>query len=147
MPEGRALKAAPSFDGRAVCYPSAAIMRDYLSWRQVDCHINNQYNTCYWLLVLKGGCSPAEAQKKLKGTQAGFKNELLFKEFGVNYNELPQEYRKGTCLFREEELDADVAGASAADGAGRRGRLHVVEAHEDIIKDAFWERHPSILRH
>ena len=27
----------PSFDGRAVTYPSARLMRDYLSWRQVDC--------------------------------------------------------------------------------------------------------------
>lgn len=27
----------PTFDGRAVCYPSLANLRDYLSWRQVDC--------------------------------------------------------------------------------------------------------------
>ncbi len=27
----------PSFDGRAVCYPSLQNLRDYLSWRQVDC--------------------------------------------------------------------------------------------------------------
>jgi tRNA(His) guanylyltransferase len=27
----------PTFDGRAVCYPSWENLRDYLSWRQVDC--------------------------------------------------------------------------------------------------------------
>jgi hypothetical protein len=27
----------PSFDGRAVCYPSVQNLRDYMSWRQVDC--------------------------------------------------------------------------------------------------------------
>lgn len=27
----------PTFDGRAVCYPSERNLRDYLSWRQVDC--------------------------------------------------------------------------------------------------------------
>lgn len=27
----------PTFDGRAVCYPSVGNLRDYLSWRQVDC--------------------------------------------------------------------------------------------------------------
>ena len=27
----------PSFDGRAVCYPSIGNLRDYMSWRQVDC--------------------------------------------------------------------------------------------------------------
>lgn len=27
----------PSFDGRAVIYPNTRILRDYMSWRQVDC--------------------------------------------------------------------------------------------------------------
>ena len=27
----------PSFDGRAVIYPNSRILRDYMSWRQVDC--------------------------------------------------------------------------------------------------------------
>eukprot|EP00268_Persea_americana_P047136 TRINITY_DN4886_c0_g1_i2.p2 TRINITY_DN4886_c0_g1~~TRINITY_DN4886_c0_g1_i2.p2 ORF type:complete len:107 (+),score=15.59 TRINITY_DN4886_c0_g1_i2:234-554(+) len=29
------LKYPPSFDGRVICYPSTAIVRDYLAWRQV----------------------------------------------------------------------------------------------------------------
>jgi tRNA(His) guanylyltransferase len=35
------LQRTPLFDGRAVLYPSDQAMRDYLSWRQVDTHINN----------------------------------------------------------------------------------------------------------
>lgn len=38
--EGRkalSLSMLPSFDGRAVCYPAWENLRDYLSWRQVDC--------------------------------------------------------------------------------------------------------------
>jgi len=37
------LQYAATFDGRAVCYPSESILRDYLSWRQVDCewHVVN----------------------------------------------------------------------------------------------------------
>ena len=27
----------PTFDGRAICYPSLGNLRDYLRWRQVDC--------------------------------------------------------------------------------------------------------------
>lgn len=27
----------PSFDGRAVLYPATRHLRDYMSWRQVDC--------------------------------------------------------------------------------------------------------------
>jgi len=29
----------PTFDGRAVCYPSLGNLRDYLRWRQVDCMV------------------------------------------------------------------------------------------------------------
>lgn len=27
----------PSFDGRSVIYPTTRVLRDYMSWRQVDC--------------------------------------------------------------------------------------------------------------
>ena len=36
------LTCLPMFDGRTICYPTDAILRDYLSWRQADTHINNQ---------------------------------------------------------------------------------------------------------
>lgn len=35
------LAATPMFDARAVLYPSDQTLRDYLSWRQADTHINN----------------------------------------------------------------------------------------------------------
>jgi hypothetical protein len=38
----------------------------------------------------------------LQGTQADFKNELLFKRFGINYATLPAIFRKGTCIYRKE---------------------------------------------
>lgn len=56
----------PTFDCRAVLYPSVKTLRDYLSWRQVDCHINNLYNTAFWTLVDKGGYSPQDAEMKLQ---------------------------------------------------------------------------------
>lgn len=39
---GKELQWTPMFDGRAICYPTDAILRDYLAWRQADTHINNQ---------------------------------------------------------------------------------------------------------
>lgn len=45
----------PTFDGRVVIYPTDMNLRDYLSWRQADVHVNNLYNTAFWMLVLKGG--------------------------------------------------------------------------------------------
>ena len=56
------LKHPPAFDGRAVLYPTVRNMRDYLSWRQADCHINNLYNTVFWTLVQQGGMTNKAAQ-------------------------------------------------------------------------------------
>lgn len=75
----------PIFDARAVVYPNFQAVRDYFSWRQVDCHINNLYNTTFWSLV-KLGLTPQESENKLMGTVSSDKNEILYKECGINYN-------------------------------------------------------------
>lgn len=49
-----------------VLYPSDRVLRDYLAWRQADCHVNNQYNQCFWALV-HNGSTPEEAQAREKG--------------------------------------------------------------------------------
>lgn len=54
------LKYPPSFDARAILYPTDQNLKDYLSWRQVDCHINNLYNTTFWNLIQKGGLNHTE---------------------------------------------------------------------------------------
>ena len=64
----------PSFDARIVLYPSIEDLKAYLSWRQVDTHINNLYNTCFWALVNKGSMTTKEAHAKLKGTYSKDKN-------------------------------------------------------------------------
>ncbi|KIW12635.1 hypothetical protein PV08_09913 [Exophiala spinifera] len=95
----------PTFDARAVCYPSWENLRDYLSWRQVDCHINNLYNTTFWSLVQQGGMSQTEAEEFLKGTLASDKNEILWSRFGINYNDEPEMFRKGSVVYREYALE------------------------------------------
>jgi tRNA(His) guanylyltransferase len=91
----------PTFDGRAVCYPSTGNLRDYLSWRQVDCHINNLYNTTFWAMRLKGGLEAREVETQLSGTLASDKNEILWAKYGINYNNEEEMYRKGSVVFRE----------------------------------------------
>ncbi|KAJ8636987.1 hypothetical protein MRB53_011254 [Persea americana] len=133
------LKYPPSFDGRVICYPSTAIVRDYLAWRQVDCHINNQYNTCYWMLV-KSGKSKREAQDLLKGTQTQEKNEILLQHFSINYNTLPVMFRKGSSVFRDKVEDT-VDSAERGDPV----EMKVVIDHSDIIEETFWDKHQYIL--
>ncbi|KAI0178769.1 Thg1 C terminal domain-containing protein [Hypoxylon sp. FL1284] len=152
----------PSFDGRAVCYPSVQNLRDYMSWRQVDCHINNLYNTTFWSLVQLGGVDAKEAENLLKGTLAADKNEILFSKFHINYNYEPEIFKKGSVIYRDYELvepgshDVEKAVDELAEPVQqsktqtendkkRRAKARVLVDHVDIIKDDFWERRPWLL--
>ncbi|KAK1636022.1 tRNAHis guanylyltransferase [Colletotrichum phormii] len=152
----------PSFDGRAVCYPTVSNLRDYMSWRQVDCHINNLYNTAFWALIQLGGLDNREAEKLLAGTVSGDKNEILFSKFKINYNNEPEINKKGSVVFRDYELvePGTHNAAQAADALAepvqqsktqaekdkkKRTKARVVIEHLDIIKDDFWDRRPWLL--
>eukprot|EP00871_Galdieria_phlegrea_P005899 jgi/Galph1/797/GphlegSOOS_G5556.1 len=128
------LKYPPSFDARVVVYPSEKSLRDYLSWRQVDCHINNQYNVCFWSLV-QNGMSPNEAYTLLKGTFADFKNELLFQRFGIIYSSISSRFRKGSIVFKNPVLTTQKS----------KFPCKVMISHEDLIGDEFWMQHPYLL--
>ncbi|SBT31376.1 tRNAHis guanylyltransferase, putative [Plasmodium ovale wallikeri] len=92
----------PSFDGRIIVYPTEKEIKDYLSWRQIDCHINTQYNECFWNLILKCDYTREQAYKSLLTTQAKHKNELLFSRFHINYNDIPQIFKRGTIIIRNK---------------------------------------------
>ncbi|KAL9113176.1 MAG: hypothetical protein Q9187_007660 [Circinaria calcarea] len=160
----------PSFDARAVIYPSARLLRDYLSWRQVDCHINNLYNTTFWAMVQQGGMSNTEAEAELKGTLAADKNEILFSRFGVNYNSEPEVFKKGTIVYRRYDdvkkprVKQSSVMAGEDDGEGNsydaigsraqeekenerklRTRAKIATEHVDLINDDFWLTRPWLL--
>ncbi|KAI0705792.1 tRNAHis guanylyltransferase [Cerioporus squamosus] len=152
------LKYCPSFDGRIVLYPTATVVRDYFSWRQADTHINNLYNTVFWALVLKGGQTTTEAHATLRGTVSSQKHETLFSRFGINYNELPARYRKGSVLVREEVCNVETDGApslsigTSGPAGGKKAqkkkprvRTTIELCHCDIIGDDFWDRRPNLL--
>lgn len=67
-----------------------------------------------------------QAEEHLKGTVSSDKNELLFTEFGINYNNEPEEFRKGTVIIR--------------------GSKKKLETHNcDIIGNNFWDDHKELL--
>ncbi|KZV25685.1 TRNAHis guanylyltransferase [Dorcoceras hygrometricum] len=133
------------FDGRAVCYPSSHILRDYLAWRQVDCHINNQYNTCFWMLV-KSGKTKSAAQTYLKGTQVQEKNELLAQLSGTTdyYNKLPPMFRLGSSVYRSKK-EKNTVDEKEEGGIVDKLCEKVVIEYCNIIEPSFWEAHPEIL--
>ncbi|XP_053688639.1 probable tRNA(His) guanylyltransferase [Sabethes cyaneus] len=126
-------KYPPTFDARAVLYPTDQNLRDYLSWRQADVHINNLYNTTFWNLV-DSGLTNAEAETRLRGTLSSDKNEILFQEFNINYNNEPAMFRKGTILMRKQIEFPSGKCISC-----------IAPFFEDMIGDSFWDRHSELL--
>uniref|UniRef100_A0A3Q4B3Z3 tRNA(His) guanylyltransferase n=1 Tax=Mola mola TaxID=94237 RepID=A0A3Q4B3Z3_MOLML len=140
----------PGFDGRVVLYPCNRNLKDYLSWRQADCHINNLYNTVFWALVQKGGLTTVQAEDRLKGTLAAGKNEILFAEFDINYNNESAVHRKGTTLIWEKVKETVTKRTKLPNEEDKevpvtRSRRMVQDYHCDIIGEQFWQEHPEIL--
>jgi tRNA(His) guanylyltransferase len=81
--------------------------------------------------------SERDAQALLKDTDSGAKNELLFSKYGINYNNLPAMFRKGTTMYwgTEQREETGRNGQPTV-----RNRRVVVITHEDIIQDDFFLR-------
>ena len=89
------------------------------------------------------------AHDKLKGTFSKDKNEILFKDYGINYNNEPEVYKKGTLLVRlknnenkskypTDELlykDDPISKAMIFNE-----QTNVVVCHSDLVKDDFWNK-------
>ncbi|CAZ80201.1 unnamed protein product [Tuber melanosporum] len=150
--EQRPFMAPPSFDCRATCYPHVENVKHYFSWRQVDTYNNNLYNTTFWALVLKGGLKRHEAAEELQGTSSADKNEILFSRFGINYNNEPAIYRKGSVQQKQQEEEHETAGIPKFKSKTprkkeekRTRKTKIVIDHVDIIGEGFWERRPWLL--
>ncbi|PWA94478.1 tRNAHis guanylyltransferase [Artemisia annua] len=100
------LQYAPRFDGRAVCYESYKLIRDYLAWRQVDCHMNTRFNTCFYARIHSGE-STKTAQRNLQGTLTKERYKMLSQEFGIEYNQLPLMFRNGSSIFWDDKVKGD----------------------------------------
>ncbi|KAM3125221.1 tRNA(His) guanylyltransferase [Candidozyma auris] len=138
----------PTFDARAVVYPNVQTVRDYFSWRQVDCHINNLYNTTFWKLIEKCGMTGQEAENYLSGTVSSDKNEILFSKCGINYNNEPEIFKKGTVIVREYKEENHVESPSERQKqriAKARKKAQISVLHVDIIKGDFWSQRPWLL--
>ncbi|GMG29119.1 unnamed protein product [Ambrosiozyma monospora] len=92
-----------------------------------------------------------EAENRLIGTVSSEKQEILFSQFGINYNNEPEMFKKGTVFVRELK---DLPEVSTTDMSKRQleryykkvKKSEIVEMHCDIIKDEFWEARPWLFR-
>lgn len=78
----------------------------------------------------------------LKGTLTDFKNELLFTDFGINYANLPERFRKGSVVVRQE---SEVTTTNTRGEQVKRMKRLPTVLHVDLIRDHFWQENPDIL--
>jgi len=96
-----------AFDCRISQMPRLNDVMDYFRWRNEDAHRNALNAHCYWLLR-KQGRKPEEAQEELDGLSVSAKNELLFQQAGINFNDLPQWEKRGWALRWETIVEQAV---------------------------------------
>lgn len=139
------LKYPPSFDARAFCVPNTNAVRDYFSWRQADCHINNLYNTTHWTILKdpNNKLSPAEVHMRIKDTNSAQKNEIIFSSHHVNYNNEPELFRKGTAIYKKCKPSRKCCNSPSDSTPSNQNNGNYHKQHKgsfDIIKnDKFWE--------
>lgn len=90
-----------AFDCRISQLPSIDLVVDYFRWRNEDAHRNALNAHCYWLLRRKGD-SPRLATRQLVGMSVAEKNEFLFSEGDINFNQLPLWQRRGIGVYWEQ---------------------------------------------
>lgn len=64
-------------------------------------------------MVQRGAMTGTEAELRLKGTVSSDKNEILFSQYGINYNNEPEIWKKGSVIYRDFRVEAALPVASS----------------------------------
>ncbi len=89
-----------AFDCRISQLPTVNLVVDYFRWRHEDANRNALNAYCYWTLRKEGEEARA-ATKKLHRLSVSDKNELLYKQAGINFNDLPNWQKRGVGVYWE----------------------------------------------
>jgi tRNA(His) 5'-end guanylyltransferase len=88
-----------TFDSRIWIGASTEDVCDYFLWRQEDSVRGCINSYAYWMLRQRSNMTKKEATRKLLKQGFAAKNELLFTEFGINFNDTPPWQRRGTGFY------------------------------------------------
>lgn len=116
------LGAVGCFDSRVCELPTEQLVVDYFRWRNEDAHRNALNAHCYWLLRGQGQTEQA-ASDRLLGLGVADKNELLFSQGGVNFNDLPAWQKRGAGVWWRDVPHAGVNPKTGETVATTRRRL------------------------
>ena len=158
------------FDAKSFPYPTYQKTINYFRWRQVDCHVNNLYNTSLHAMtgrymrheLIPGGeikktsirewvCdkskffSSPEATNRLSGTNSSDKNNILFEQYAINYNDELEQFKKGTVLV---DTQIDYNGKNADVDSIKQYHVNLIEnpipQGKERVK-TFWDEHKYIF--
>ncbi len=91
----------PVFDCRLSVCPTEEDVFNVFKWRLNDSLRNCLNSYSFWKLVFNGK-TKKQAEKILNKMKANEKQELLFKEFGINFNDVEKWKKNGTFIFIDE---------------------------------------------
>lgn len=92
-----------------------------------------------------------EAHAKLKGSFAKDKNEILYGQFGINYNDIEDIYKKGTTLIRmlnpkdkkhKKPKEEEKTDQLTEDMDKMKLQKEIIRVHEDMVeKNEFYVKY------
>jgi tRNA(His) 5'-end guanylyltransferase len=113
-----------SFDARIFIFPEAANVYEYLQVRQRDCLTNCLESYAYWTLR-HSGRSKKETQARLEGMNQSDKQEMLFTEFNLNFNNITAEQKRGDIIHFIEKQVNGMNGITEEEVVAKRYQLTV----------------------
>lgn len=96
------------FDARVFGVPNLQEAINCLIWRQNDATKNSVQSACYYEVAKQIG--KKTARKKMHGLNGKQQQELLFTETGINWNNYPTKYKRGTACYRELKILEGIQG-------------------------------------
>lgn len=98
------------FDARVFTVPNFDEAANVLLWRENDASKNSISAACYYEVAKKIG--KGTARKKMHGLNGNQQQELLFQETGINWNNYPTSFKRGSACYklmrRVKTPDGDV---------------------------------------
>jgi tRNA(His) guanylyltransferase len=138
-----------AFDCRISQLPTLSLVVDYFRWRNEDAHRNALNAHCYWMLR-KNGESAGAATEKLDRLSVSDKNEMLFQQANINFNDLPTWQKRGSGLYWESYKKEGTNPMTEEKVFAIRRRikadieLPMKEDYSEFVRELVIREHPDI---
>lgn len=139
-----------AFDCRISQLPTLNLVVDYFRWRNEDAHRNALNAHCYWTLR-KDGESAVSATEKLHRLSVSDKNELLYQQAGINFNDIPNWQKRGIGLYWESYQKEAVNPVTEEVVFAIRRRIKVdielpmKDDYTKFVRELVLREHPDIV--